>query len=419
MGESTSWKAPEWLTHEYLEIVLKKYLQDQSIHIANIDLKPATANGENYASIMTRIKITFTTSQEDQPQTLSFIMKSALENDAFADKIVGPCTQTEMEMYEKVLPQMANVLKEAADDMDQLCAKTLKVDYERSTIIFEDLKVRNYRLADRLKGLDRDHGYMVLSKLAKFHAAAAVLNERLNGALEQLNRGMFSRHAQGLAIMHENFFEVCVDYVKNAPNLGSYYHEKLVKLIPHVAKYATKAYFDNPQNDFFTLCHGDLWTTNIMMKYDKSQQLEDLLFVDFQFSNWTSPAVDLHYFFTTAMESKFLLDVSAQEEMVQFYHTLLSEMLNKLKYKGHIPTLHELWIQMEKRKFLALANTITHRAVAFASQCDDAEFRCLFDVSERAKRFRQNCYKSQHFQNVLQHKLQYFDRYGLLDIQDK
>lgn len=43
----------------------------------------------------------------------------------------------------------------------------------------EDLSATNYRLADRVSGLDRNHVQLVLKKLAQIHAASAVYLEQV------------------------------------------------------------------------------------------------------------------------------------------------------------------------------------------------------------------------------------------------
>ncbi|XP_046803881.1 uncharacterized protein LOC111687114 [Lucilia cuprina] len=154
MCENNSWQAPLWLTDSYLEDVLKKYLKDEQVKLINVVIRPATANGENYASVMSRIKVKFIQEMiSKNPQELSFIMKYSYENDPFISKIMSSYDvyNTEMKMYEQILPQLADILQEMGDT-EKLFAKTLKVDYDKSAIIFEDLSVNNYILADRLRG---------------------------------------------------------------------------------------------------------------------------------------------------------------------------------------------------------------------------------------------------------------------------
>ncbi|XP_075145284.1 uncharacterized protein LOC142220180 [Haematobia irritans] len=420
MGESCSWQAPQWLNENYLEKILKKYLQDDTLTITAIELKPATVNGENYASVMTRIQIVYQTSMNDQPQRLSFIMKCAFGDESSGASIMADYDiyNTEMKIYEQVLPKMDEILQEIGIN-EQLFAKTLKVDYERSTIMFEDLTSKDYTLADRLKGLDRIHTDMVIEKLAKFHAAAAVLNERLHGDLEKFDRGLFNKYSRKLGKMYEYFTEANAEsIVKNDPNLGCYFYDKLMQVKPHVVEYATKAYVDNSPGDFLTLCHGDFWVNNIMMKYNREEgHLEDLLFVDFQFSNWSSPAIDLYSLFCNSLEPSLTWNFQAHDEMLQLYHSVLKEMLQKLGYLKPIPSLHDLQQQFVKRKFLILTGILTDHAIVTSDLSEDADLNCLVGSTEKSMRFRENCCKCERHRSVIQVMLPYMDRCGLFDIQ--
>ena len=350
MGETTCHAAPQWLSEQYMQQVLRNYKNDAQLKVQSMNIEAATGKGENYASIMTRMQVTFQLSSSKQSTTENYIVKTTHEGDPYITSIMQhyDIYNTEMNMYEKVLPQLTKMLQNIGDN-DKLFADTVHVDYANSAIIFEDLAVSQFEMADRLKGMDKAHVKLALKKLAKMHATAAVLNRQQSGFLQKYTRGIFNRHTKGFAPFFENLIEVCANFAGNCPELGSYYKEKLLKLQPHVMDYAADAYYCDDSQQFHTLIHGDFWVNNIMLRYNERKQIDDMKLIDFQFCNWSNPAIDLHYFFNTSMQSE--LRLHGQDELVQYYHGVLADTLRQLKYDLKVPTLHEFCLQVEAARF--------------------------------------------------------------------
>lgn len=50
---------PNWLNGGFLEKHLRTYFDNEKLEIVNLEVQPATAKGENYASCIYRVKVNF------------------------------------------------------------------------------------------------------------------------------------------------------------------------------------------------------------------------------------------------------------------------------------------------------------------------------------------------------------------------
>uniref|UniRef100_W8B1A9 CHK kinase-like domain-containing protein n=1 Tax=Ceratitis capitata TaxID=7213 RepID=W8B1A9_CERCA len=403
---------PAWLTKEYLETVLRKYKNDGGLQIVHLDIQPASAKGNNYASVMTRLKIKMHLSNNSIVDD-SYVLKSSIESDAFSAEVIKDYDlfNTEMFMYDKVLPKLSALLKEIGD-CDKIFADTIFVDYEHSAILLEDLAVLHCAIGNRIAGMNELETKATLRSLAKMHAAGAVLNERMPDVLTKLNLGFFHRSTKGLAPYFEGLFEVCANFAGECESLGPYYRDKMLQLKPYVMEFNRKSH-EPPESYFQTLLHGDLWTTNILLR-DRGEQLKNAILIDFQFSIWSTPAVDLHYFFNTSLPNELRID--RQDELVKCYYDVLADALERLNYGGRKPSLHDICIQMEAGRFYALSSTVVNQSAMINEKTDDAELKNLIGTDETASKFRATLYTNKKVQENIKNLLPYFDRKGLLDI---
>lgn len=339
--------APAWLTREYVEQKLRDYLKDEKVQLERLHIKPATANGENYASVMTRINLEYTDKNLLQ-QTSTFLVKTTFASKDPAADILEPygIYVREMNMYEEVLPKLTKILREEFMDPLKYFAATMNVDRERDSIIFEDMSLEKYYVADRLAMLDVEKTKLVLKKLAAFHAAGALLNEREPGIFaEKYDRCFFNKHTRGYQPVMQNMVRALAKSLDNETGLKQRYEEKLKRLADHIMEYTERA-MEYQEGDFLTLCHGDIWTTNMMFHDNEHGETDNVIFIDFQFSVFNSPTIDLQYLFATSIQ-----DNVCEVEMVQFYHKHLVDALKKLKFKGRIPSLFDFQLQFQARAF--------------------------------------------------------------------
>lgn len=108
----------------------------------------------------------------------SLIVKAALSGEAELVALnVMNVYEKEMEMYEIILPQLT-VLLHRIDENRQMFADTIFVYKCQKAILLEDLSVKGFRVNADKNGFDVTHTKAILSRLAKFHGAAAVLQEQ-------------------------------------------------------------------------------------------------------------------------------------------------------------------------------------------------------------------------------------------------
>lgn len=88
-----------------------------------------------------------------------------------------------------------------------------------------------------------------------------------------------------------------------------------------------------------------------MVKFmnNSEDSIENMIFIDFQYSCWTSPTIDLHYFFNNSLEES--LRPCRFDDLIAFYHEHLTAFLKQLRYKKEIPTLEQFKRQYLEKSF--------------------------------------------------------------------
>ncbi|XP_017855662.1 PREDICTED: uncharacterized protein LOC108608683 [Drosophila arizonae] len=408
--------APEWLTHDYIRHALRVHYEDAELKIVQLDVNPALGPGENYGGVLTRARVRFTLSQQPAEELLqNLIVKTSIDDDELSKELMAPYDiyNREMNIYEQVLPKLNELLKEI-DEFEPLFPTAIFVDRERMAIIFEDLSVDNYVMADRIKRLDKEHAHLILRKLAKMHATSAVLNERSRGSLEGYDRGFFNRYTNAYSGYFVGGLLAAARWMSQEPEIA-HYGQKLFELAPHYMDIGRKCFA--PLSDSVNvLAHGDVWTNNVMIKYDAdTARPVDIILIDFQYSFWGSPTIDLHHFFNTSLREP--LRREEQSSLIEFYHRIFRDILRKLNYKANpIPSLHQFQLQAEQKRFFALHSAVVVQPVMISEDPTDACFNALMNDDERATRFKNRLYNNPIVQQNLKALMPVFDKKGLLEI---
>lgn len=406
--------APDWFTQKLLENVLQKKYLDSSLRIVKFKVQNF-GKGDNYVSQMIRVYVEYT--KHGAKKSGDFLLKSCYEADEFHNNILKQYNvyEHEMRMYDEILPKITKLIRESKEiEQSPLFPETIAVFHDKGSILFEDLTKINFVMEDRLKGLNIQKAKLLLTSLAKMHAASAVLNEREPNIFKNCDRGIFNRHTRAFSPYFDTVVKICGEIVSG---WEGYEHigKKILKIAPHFMEYTERVY-DHDSNFFNVLCHGDLWTNNSLFRYGKGDtEPSDCILIDFQFCSWGSPAIDLSYFLNTSLQIGLRLRT---DELIQHYYYELSDTLKKLRFSGKIPRLTELRSQLILKSFSNFTFSITSQPIMVNPITEDADFSALMKVDERGMKFKHLLFSNPVVQDNLKLMLPVFDRMGLFELQD-
>jgi len=282
---------PAWLSAAYVQDILRKFHRDDKLKVAMLSIKPCGGLGESYISMMFRVEVQFS-SCESASNSVSLIMKTIPQNNVAATALGPDCYDVqnkEIEFYEQIIPEFNQILESVAADTG-IFPKVYAVDRSCQLLVLEDMMSSNFVMADRHKGLNLEHIQLVLRKLAAMHAASAIVYEKNKEEFKIFNAGIFTRKVDVFHSVFNFNMQVFTDEVASWKGWERY-AEKLKKLQPKMIERINQA-TDCVDGDFHVLTHGDLHSNNMIFKYDNGKLL-DLVFIDFQFACFGSPAVDL------------------------------------------------------------------------------------------------------------------------------
>lgn len=333
------YKVPDWLNDSYLLRVLRSnYPSSDEILLKKTHVESATNKGDNYASEMFRIVLEYTRNGVflQKPIILKKDHDSTDVNKFFESYNLY---RTEIEYYRQYMPQFEKILAAAGDPI-QLSPRMLF--HEDPVFIMEDMAPLNYRTVSREDRFDKETAKMVLTKLAKYHAASMVYNRTSGGSLEKVTGTLFEVENGFLTILLKKFDCLMADMCS--------WGEKYSLIIPKLKLIRENYYVIGrrcvlPSNGFGVFSHGDAWLNNILIRFEGDKPV-DVLLIDLQLSCWTSPVCDLLYFIYTSLNEE---DYQRHfDEFIKHYYDNLSCVLRKMNFSP-VPSLMHLQQDIQSR----------------------------------------------------------------------
>lgn len=184
----------------------------------------------------------------------------------------------EMQVYNEILPRITALLEDVND-----FTKFSPDCYQTSTspammLLFEDLKSHDYEIFDHGRLLNLDHSLPILMKLAKFHAASAVIYEQHPEFMDMFMEGQISTNPDRQDFL--GFFPANMHSLAEEVAQWPGYEiiaGKLYGLVETVIPKGIELFKDD-EDTFRVLNQGDLWVKNCMYKY-RNFEPDDVLLV--------------------------------------------------------------------------------------------------------------------------------------------
>lgn len=212
--------------------------------------------------------------------------------------------------------------------------------------------------------------------------------------------------------MVTNFLVAKIEFCKTQPDLQELV-TKFTKIKDIFYDRMSAASVRN-ENDFNVILHCDLWSNNVMFKYDADGELEDAVIVDFQVCYYGPPALDITYTLYTSSHN----DVSDTDwdMLIQYYYVELRKTLNNFNYSKKVPSLVECQAQILKRGLYGAWAGIVCEALRMLDNVDENGLSSW--INDDAAEYRLNMLLNPKVVPKIVKLLKYFDRRGYYECEN-
>ncbi|KAJ9598056.1 hypothetical protein L9F63_026839 [Diploptera punctata] len=350
-GDSTF---PSWISFEFLTKVLSEELK-KDVSVTNFEIERAVPKGENYLSILYRVMVEYKDSATRNHAEKYFIIIKTLPESELMKKILTEMDgfQKELYMYTNILPEMHRIIKSAKEKIQQISARCLPCPIE-NVIVLEDLKHLGFQMAMRKEGLDLEHCKLAVRNLARFHAASMALYKIDPSFADKYKEGLFKEceDEKEKKKSQKDMEDMLYNLAATVEKWEGYekYAQKLKESTPTMFERMTEIV--KPKNNYINvLNHGDCWTNNMLFYYcPKTGKVEDIRFVDFQISRYSSPALDLQYLLCNCPNDE--VRFQHKDTLLEEYYFELADYCKAMHLESDLISFEQLKDEFEEKNYL-------------------------------------------------------------------
>ncbi|XP_030374817.1 uncharacterized protein LOC115624329 [Scaptodrosophila lebanonensis] len=409
-----NYQAPDWVTIEFLQDVLKEHFKDDTLEVSDLLVKSVNTGdaAAGFASEMHRA--TFNLQRNNAKSKFSVIIKDHPKGQTGAIAHRSKLFKREILTYQEVLPRVQSLLESIGDKtkIAPICYYTTETP--EPFLILEDMSNFGFENFERGRLLNLDYVLPTIEKLAKLHACSAFIASESPQVFDFFDEAPISRNPDRRDFL--TFFPVNIRCVAEEIAHWKGYEEiteKTFKLAENVLQSAI-AMYDAQKQGFRVFNLADIWIDNLMFHINnETKEPDDVVVFDFQLAFVGSPAVDLNYFLFGSLNEN--VRKVHFKYIIREYQRVLQQTLEKLNYQGHIPTLKEIHIELINNSLIGVIAATCLTPLIFRESGGFENLEDLNSRTEAGDQFRRENVENPKYRAFLQRTIKEFELSGFLD----